>query len=330
MAATCFGISGHPILTKRQFDLCIVDEAAQALQLAVIGPLLGAKRFVLVGDPRQLPPIVSSKKARDMGMGVSLFERLSSFAPERVIRLREQYRMCSPINTLANKLTYDGELKCGSPDIEKATWAAKIPSNVMLPKWLLSVIQPRLVQAIVFVDTTIVSAYSQDHCVNKREAKLALLIVAALAQSGLAQNQMGVIAPYQLQVSHLKRLTRDLEMNELEINTVDQYQGRDKSVIIYSCTKSLTEADAANESQEDTGTILHDLRRLTVAVTRAKHKLIVIGNAQTLTRYSPFVKLLAALEPHQRYQVQYITKLLETLLFYDLNNVFFYSSCVPV
>ena len=64
VATTCLGVSGHPALANRQFDLCIVDEGAQALQLAVIGPLLGAKRFVLVGDPRQLPPIVSSRIAK--------------------------------------------------------------------------------------------------------------------------------------------------------------------------------------------------------------------------------------------------------------------------
>jgi len=64
VATTCLGVSGHPALANRQFDLCVVDEAAQALQLAVIGPLLGAKRFVLVGDPRQLPPIVSSRIAK--------------------------------------------------------------------------------------------------------------------------------------------------------------------------------------------------------------------------------------------------------------------------
>ena len=239
-------------------------------------------------------------------MGVSLFEHLCKVLPAKVVRLRQQYRMSSPINSLANKLSYSGDLQCGNSFIEKATWIAQLPPHSLLPRWLLSVIEPRLIQAIVFIDTTLVNAYSHDHCVNNREANLALLIVSALAQSGLAQEQMGVIAPYQLQVQHFRRLTRDL-YPELEINTVDQYQGRDKSVIIYSCTKSVlwNEGSSSNGSDEDetTGTILHDLRRLTVAVTRAKHKLIIIGNAQTLNRYSPFAKLLNALEPHQRYQV---------------------------
>ena len=73
VATTCLGVSGHPALVNRQFDLCVVDEAAQALQLAVIGPLLGAKRFVLVGDPGQLPPIVSSRTAKYTELSINYF-----------------------------------------------------------------------------------------------------------------------------------------------------------------------------------------------------------------------------------------------------------------
>lgn len=90
-------------------------------------------------------------------------------------------------------------------------------------------------------------------------------------------------------------------MNDLEINTVDQYQGRDKEAILYSCTKS--EPDADSMSKEGTQTILHDIRRLTVAVTRAKHKLIIIGDSETLQRYPPFEKLMASLETSQIYKL---------------------------
>jgi DNA replication ATP-dependent helicase Dna2 len=93
-----------------------------------------------------------------------------------------------------------------------------------------------------------------------------------------------------------------IETPELEINTVDQYQGRDKEAIIYSCTKSESDADSM-VIKEGAQTILHDIRRLTVALTRAKHKLIVIGDSDTLQRYPPFAKLLASLESSQRYQL---------------------------
>lgn len=313
IAATCLSV-GHPALIRRKFDLCIVDEAAQALQLAVLGPLTAAKKFVLVGDPLQLPPVVQSRTAKSLGMDESLFVRLSRVTPKASETLKLQYRMCGPVNALANKLTYGGELECGSEVIEQAT--LQLPSLTSIEQeyadrpWLLSVIKPGLRHAVVFLDTSLLGAIKANHSeidsdesnkspINHLEAKLALLIVKALRGSGLPYDQMGIIAPYQSQVQHLKQAA--VEMPEVEINTVDQYQGRDKEAIIYSCTKS--ERDGESTVAEGTQTILHDIRRLTVALTRAKHKLIVIGDSQTLQSFPPFAKLLASLEASQRYQL---------------------------
>ncbi|KZS13982.1 DNA replication ATP-dependent helicase/nuclease DNA2 [Daphnia magna] len=313
IAATCLSV-GHPALIRRKFDLCIVDEAAQALQLAVLGPLTAAKKFVLVGDPLQLPPVVQSRTAKSLGMDESLFVRLSRVTPKASETLKLQYRMCGPVNALANKLTYGGELECGSEVIEQAT--LQLPSLTSIEQeyadrpWLLSVIKPGLRHAVVFLDTSLLGAIKANHSeidsdesnkspINHLEAKLALLIVKTLRGSGLPYDQMGIIAPYQSQVQHLKQAA--VEMPEVEINTVDQYQGRDKEAIIYSCTKS--ERDGESTVAEGTQTILHDIRRLTVALTRAKHKLIVIGDSQTLQSFPPFAKLLASLEASQRYQL---------------------------
>ena len=247
-------------------------------------------------------------------MDESLFVRLSRVTPAASVTLKLQYRMCGPVNDLANKLTYGGELECGNESIQQAT--LQLPSLVSVQEkfadrpWLLSVIQPGLLHAVVFLDTCLLgdikahrSANENDENnkspVNHFEADVALLIVQALHGSGLSHDQVGIIAPYQSQVQHLKKMA--IDMPELEINTVDQYQGRDKEAIVYSCTKS--EPDPDSMSKESTQTILHDIRRLTVALTRAKHKLIVIGDSETLRRYPPFAKLLTSLEQSQRHQL---------------------------
>lgn len=248
-------------------------------------------------------------------MDESLFVRLSRVTPSASVTLKLQYRMCGPVNVLANKLTYGGELECGSEEIEQAT--LQLPSLTSIQEkyadrpWLLSVIKPGLLHAVVFLDTSLLGAVKANRSgnesdesnkspVNHLEANLAMLIVQALHGSGLSYDQVGIIAPYQSQVQHLRKMA--IETPELEINTVDQYQGRDKEAIIYSCTKSESDADSM-VIKEGAQTILHDIRRLTVALTRAKHKLIVIGDGDTLQRYPPFAKLLASLESSQRYQL---------------------------
>lgn len=103
------------MLAQTLFDVCIVDEATQALQSTVLRPLFAARRFVLIGDPDQLPPIVRSRQARQLGADQSLFARLDDGrAPHACVMLTQQYRMNDAITELANSLTYGGKLKCGS------------------------------------------------------------------------------------------------------------------------------------------------------------------------------------------------------------------------
>ena len=113
VAVTCMGVR-HPLLSQSHFDVCLVDEASQLTQPTVVGALLRCKRFVLVGDHFQLPPVVRDEEAREAGLDESLFRRLSQHHPHAVAQLTMQYRMNSDIVKVANELVYNGMLKCGT------------------------------------------------------------------------------------------------------------------------------------------------------------------------------------------------------------------------
>ncbi|KAF3570204.1 hypothetical protein F2Q69_00063658 [Brassica cretica] len=125
VASTCLGINS-PYLVNRRFDVCIIDEAGQIALPVSIGPLLFASTFVLVGDHYQLPPLVQSTEARENGMGISLFRRLSEAHPQAISMLQNQYRMCRGIMELSNALIYGDRLCCGSAEVANATLESEI------------------------------------------------------------------------------------------------------------------------------------------------------------------------------------------------------------
>jgi DNA replication ATP-dependent helicase Dna2 len=270
VAVTCLG-SSHALLTRRKFDYCLVDEATQIFQPTVIRPLLSADRFILVGDPKQLAPLVRSSVA---GGDESLFERLDE--PKSTMLLGLQYRMNRVITKLANGLTYSGDLQCGTEAVEKATMKFSLPIE---EKWLAKALSQHIDMSCALIDTGDVSRFIESPHVNPAEAAIVLHIVGLLTDAGTSTNAIGVIAPYRSQVEFLRKL-----LPSVEVNTVDQYQGRDKEIVVYSCTQS--------KAKESSGTeILEDRRRLTVAITRAKHKLIMIGDVKCLSDYAPFADL---------------------------------------
>ncbi|XP_016988566.1 DNA replication ATP-dependent helicase/nuclease DNA2 isoform X2 [Drosophila rhopaloa] len=126
VGVTCLG-AGHPIFQRRQFDYCIVDEATQVLQPTVLRPLFYCSKFVLVGDPEQLPPIIRSKEARQRGADETLFQRLDSEQATAVLSM--QYRMNKTITRLANELTYGGDLKCASEEVSAARFQVDVSSQ---------------------------------------------------------------------------------------------------------------------------------------------------------------------------------------------------------
>ncbi|XP_077093323.1 DNA replication ATP-dependent helicase/nuclease DNA2 isoform X3 [Siphateles boraxobius] len=298
VATTCMGVK-HPIFSRRRFDFCIVDEASQISQPVCLGPLFYAQRFVLVGDHQQLPPIVQNAEARTLGMDESLFKRLEHHS-DAVVQLNVQYRMNSAIMSLSNALMYEGRLECGSE--RTASAVLQLPSRVQVEKELdLYVCQPQYsawVQAalepnspVCFLDTSQVPAHEtveKSGISNHTEAILVQALVTLLLKAGCRASDIGVIAPYRQQLKAISSLLQGDAFKALEVNTVDKYQGRDKSVIIVSFVRSNPEGNL--------GELLQDWRRLNVAITRAKHKLLMLGSAPTLHRYAPLEKLLRHLQ----------------------------------
>eukprot|EP00955_Chlamydomonas_euryale_P116560 366426-Chlamydomonas_euryale.AAC.24 len=143
VGTTCLS-ARHALLARRTFDVVIVDEASQISLPSVLGPLLRARSFLLVGDHYQLAPLVTSQQAQDGGLGISLFRQLSEAAPQAVVTLRRQYRMSYDIMSLANTLVYSGGMQCGSDAVARAMMALpRRPANVAgksdMPSWLCQV-----------------------------------------------------------------------------------------------------------------------------------------------------------------------------------------------
>ncbi|XP_010020262.1 PREDICTED: DNA replication ATP-dependent helicase/nuclease DNA2, partial [Nestor notabilis] len=293
VATSCMGVN-HPIFSQRQFDFCIVDEASQISQLICLGPLFCSKRFVLVGDHQQLPPLVLNAEAKDLGMSESLFKRLEQ-NQSAVVQLTVQYRMNSTIMSLSNMLVYEGKLECGSEKVSNAT--VNLPNLIKLKldladaskTWLKNVLDPDT--PVCFLNTEKVPApehAEKGGVSNVIEAKLVLFLTSLFIKAGCKPSDIGIISPYRHQLKTITDLMAKLKENRVEVNTVDKYQGRDKSIIIVSFVR--------NSNEENLGALLKDWRRLNVAITRAKHKLIMVGCVPSLSYYPPLEKLLRHLQ----------------------------------
>jgi CRISPR/Cas system-associated exonuclease Cas4 (RecB family) len=290
IATTCLG-TGHALLHKRIFDYCIVDEASQISEPVCLGPLACARRFVLVGDHFQLPPLVRNVHARREGLDVSLFKRLTEAHPYAVTRLEQQYRMNAEIMLAANTLIYDHALRCGNVAVARArlhlaSWRAacdaqgsgRLSLQARLPASLQPLIDPAA--PLLLADTAALGMERRQGklVTHPEEAALVVALSQALLAAGLAPSELGIITPYRSQVRLLHQLMHDPHMPTLanvEINTIDKYQGRDKECILLSLVRSNKELYA--------GELLKDWRRINVALTRAKHKLVVFGDVRTLS-----------------------------------------------
>ena len=298
VATTCLGIT-HPLFSKRRFDYCIVDEATQITLPVCLGPLRCADVFILVGDHYQLPPLVRNMEAKKGGLADSLFKYLCKAHPTTITSLEYQYRMSSDIQSLANHLTYDYKLKCGTTKV--ANGNLKLEESFTLlrkdwqvsagltseQQWLEKAINP--CQPVVFLDTDVVPAYETrngaDFIHNSIEVQLVTQLTTALLHLGVQGSQLGVVSPYRAQLQQLESAFSKVAYipKTLEIHTIDRFQGRDKEVIIMSWVRS--------NDQNSAGRLLRDWRRINVAVTRAKHKLIMVGSFTTL-RVGSGIKIL--------------------------------------
>lgn len=301
VATTCLGTKHH-VFSKRRFDYCIIDEASQISQAMCLGPLCCADVFVLVGDHYQLPPLVRSAAANAKGMSVSLFKRLSETHSQAVHQLCSQYRMNETIMSLSNELVYGGQLRCGTPEIAN--------SMLLLPNWssyhdgwVKETLAPS--SPVVFLDTDTCTATSAeevrsgDALQNTAEAAIVGELIGGLVALEVSDHMIGVISPYRSQLRVIKAaLDKQLQGNPLvdadrvEVNTVDRYQGRDKDCIILSLVRS--------NLNQAVGELLNNWRRINVAITRAKTKMIFVGSARTLRGSAVFDRLLAALSREGR------------------------------
>ncbi|KAF5207658.1 DNA replication ATP-dependent helicase/nuclease DNA2 [Thalictrum thalictroides] len=280
VAVTCLGIT-HPLLSKKRFDICIMDEAGQTTLPVSLGPLMFASTFVLVGDHYQLPPLVQSTEARENGMGTSLFCRLSEAHPQAISALQSQYRMCAGIMELSNALIYGNRLRCGLSEIAEAK--LKFASALYNAPWVKEVLDPN--RSVVLVNTDMLPALEVREYKtvnNPTEANIVAQITEELVNKGIVEEEIGIITPYNSQASLIRRV---VGTTNVEIHTIDKYQGRDKDCILLSFVRS------SENPRSCTSSLLGDWHRINVALTRAKKKLIMVGSCRTLTTV-PLLKLL--------------------------------------
>ena len=313
IACTLVG-SAHHLLEGMKFGTLFIDEAAQALEAACWIPMKRASRVILAGDHCQLPPTVKSIAALRAGLGKTLMERIAENKPEVVTLLKIQYRMNDEIMRFSSDWFYGGKVE-SAPQIKyrsvldydhPITWIDTGEES-----------EERRVKSEEFnsssddaseeseeqenssLFTHHSSLYKEQFVgesfgrINKAEAELTLLTLAEyftkIGKQRVLEERIdvGIISPYRAQVQYLKKLIKKYEFFKpyrrlISVNTVDGFQGQERDVILISLVRSNDEGQIG---------FLKDLRRMNVAMTRARMKLIILGNKDTMTRH-PFYKKL--------------------------------------
>lgn len=277
IASTLTGSASH-LLSGQKFGTLFIDEAAQALEAACWIAIRRASRVVLAGDHCQLPPTVKSIAALKGGLGTTLMERIVARKPSVVTLLTVQYRMNEQIMRFSSNWFYDGRVE-SAPEVKY--------------RGILDYDNP-----ITWIDTSESGAKEEFvgesfGRINKTEAELTLEALknyfTKIGRQRIADEHIdvGVISPYRAQVQLLRRMVRKAEFFKpyrgcITVNTVDGFQGQERDIIVISLVRS-----------NDDGQIgfLSDLRRMNVAITRARMKLIIVGSVQTMTRHAFYKEL---------------------------------------
>ena len=292
IASTLVG-SANRLLDGHKFGTLFIDEAAQALEAACWIPMRRVSRVILAGDHCQLPPTVKSIAAMKAGLGKTLMERIVEMHPEVVTLLQIQYRMNDEIMRFSSNYFYHGRVK-SAPDVRfRSILDMDIPMT-----WIDTSEFEKLMEnkenaektKISFREEFIGESFGR---VNKAEAELTLLALqnyfCKIGKQRLLDERIdvGVISPYRAQVQLLRRMLMKWEFfkpfrRQISINTVDGFQGQERDIIVISMVRSNDEGQIG---------FLHDLRRMNVAITRARMKLIILGDRGTMTRH-PFYRQL--------------------------------------
>ena len=281
IASTLVG-SANRLLEGQKFGTLFIDEAAQALEAACWIPIRRVSRVILAGDHCQLPPTVKSFAAMKAGLGKTLMERIVDNHPETVTLLKMQYRMNEEIMRFSSDWFYGNQVE-SAPEVKyRSILDLDIPMT-----W---VDTSQFSTLTTFSEEFVGESFGR---INKAEAELTLLVLEQYFQKIGKQRilderlDVGVISPYRAQVQYLRRLLKKKEFFKpyrslISVNTVDGFQGQERDIILISLVRANDEGQIG---------FLRDLRRMNVAITRARMKLIIIGDASTMTRH-PFYKRL--------------------------------------
>lgn len=308
IACTLVG-SAHHLLEGMKFGTLFIDEAAQALEAACWIPMRRANRVILAGDHCQLPPTVKSIAALRAGLGKTLMERIAENKPEVVTLLKIQYRMNDEIMRFSSDWFYGGKVE-SAPQIKyrsvldydhPITWidTSNEENQITIegedsPEDSASTSSSASASNqnsdLNFKEQFVGESFGR---INKAEAELTLLTLAEyftkISKRRVLEERIdvGIISPYRAQVQYLKKLIKKYEFFKpyrrlISVNTVDGFQGQERDVILISLVRSNDEGQIG---------FLKDLRRMNVAMTRARMKLIILGNKETMTKH-PFYKKL--------------------------------------
>ncbi len=319
IACTLVG-SAHHLLEGMKFGTLFIDEAAQALEAACWIPMKRASRVILAGDHCQLPPTVKSIAALRAGLGKTLMERIAENKPEVVTLLKIQYRMNDEIMRFSSDWFYGGKVE-SAPQIKyrsvldydhPITWidtsneenqitieGEDAPEDSASASSAASAANQN--SDLNFKEQFVGESFGR---INKAEAELTLLTLAEyftkIGKQRVLEERIdvGIISPYRAQVQYLKKLIKKYEFFKpyrrlISVNTVDGFQGQERDVILISLVRSNDEGQIG---------FLKDLRRMNVAMTRARMKLIILGNKNTMTKHPFYKKLWEYVEAINNYE----------------------------
>lgn len=313
IACTLVG-SAHHLLEGMKFGTLFIDEAAQALEAACWIPMKRASRVILAGDHCQLPPTVKSIAALRAGLGKTLMERIAENKPEVVTLLKIQYRMNDEIMRFSSDWFYGGKVE-SAPQIKyrsvldydhPITWidTSNEENQITIegedaPEDPASAANQN--SDLNFKEQFVGESFGR---INKAEAELTLLTLAEyftkIGKQRVLEERIdvGIISPYRAQVQYLKKLIKKYEFFKpyrrlISVNTVDGFQGQERDVILISLVRSNDEGQIG---------FLKDLRRMNVAMTRARMKLIILGNKDTMTKHPFYKKLWEYVEAINNYE----------------------------
>ena len=276
--------AGSELLSNVSFDAIFIDEATQSMEPSCLIPMVKGNKWVLAGDHKQLPPTVISQEAKSLNH--TLFERwMEQDNPMAQALLKIQYRMHEAIMDFPNRTFYGGQLMA-SPKVRHhhIGQLSGFGLTDRIPTRLISIFDPKspvcFINLIDGEERKLKDAFSY---YNKEEAALTVDIAHLFMQCRLFPEDLGIISPYEQQVNNIKS---QLVGTGIEIKTIDGFQGREKEIILISLVRS---------NEKNNLGFLTDYRRLNVALTRARRKLVIIGNQETLQTNSMYHDLIGSI-----------------------------------